>query len=138
MKLLSKTEADSSLKKENEQLIESNIRLRKFWNDINFKLNNARENYDPQKMAKLKDFEAFCKELMAKKEKLLIEYNTLQKAIEQKKEIYYGLITKQDQLDEKIYQMNEQEQKLKLREAFVVDLEVKWKNKNANLHLETE
>ena len=134
MKLLSKTEVDSSLKKENEQLIESNIRLRKFWKDITEKLNTARDNYDPQKMAKLKDFEAFCKDLLFKKEKLLQEYNALEAEIQKKKDIYYGMIEKQDLLDEKIYQVAEAHKKLELREKFVVDLEAKWKQKNANIH----
>lgn len=134
MRLLSKTEVGSSLKKENEQLIESNIRLRKFWNDITQKLNTVKENYEPDKMTRLKEFEQFCKDLLFKKEKLLQEYSALEAEIQKKKDIYYGLIEKQDLLDEKIYQVEEAHKKLDLREKFVVDLEAKWKQKNVDLH----
>ena len=130
MKLLSKTDAGNSLKKENEQLIESNIRLRKFWNEITQKLNDVRDNYEPEKMAKLKEFEQFCKDLLIKKEKLLQEYSALETEIQKKKDIYYGMIEKQDLLDEKIYQVAEAIKKLELREKFVMDLESKWREKN--------
>lgn len=134
MKLLSKTEASSSIKKENEQLIESNIRLRKFWTDITHKLNTVRENYEPEKMAKLKEFEQFCKDLLMKREKLLQEYSALEAEIQKKKDIYYGLIQKQDLLDERIYQVEEAHKKLQLREKFVVDLEQKWKEKQLEVN----
>lgn len=134
MKLLPKTEVGNSLKKENEQLIESNIRLRKFWNDITSKLNAIRENYDPEKMAKLKDFEQFCKDLMIKKDKLLQEYNALENEIQKKKDIYYGIIEKQDLLDEKIHQVQEAHNKLDLREKFVIDLETKWREKQLSIN----
>lgn len=130
MKLLSQKDVQSSKKKENEALIETNIRLRKFYKDITDKLNVVRENYEPEKVAKLKDFEEFCKDLISKKSKLLEEFNVLERAIKEKKELYYGLIEKQDELEEKIYQVNEAHKKLDLREAFVVDLEQKWKEKN--------
>lgn len=125
MHLLSKKESDSKIKKENDELIESNIRLRKYYSEILHKLNTIKENYDPEKMAKLKDFETFCKDLLIKKEKLLQEFNTLEAEIQKKKDIYYGLIARFDELDERTYQLKEKESKLDLREAFVTDLENK-------------
>ena len=80
-------------------------------------------------MARLKDFEVFCKDLLIKKDNLLQEYNALEAEIQKKKDVYYGLIEKQDVLDEKIYQANEQEKKLNLREIFVSDLEQKFREK---------
>lgn len=130
MKLLSRTSANDKIQKDNQDLIETNIRLRKFWQEITQRLNGARENYEPDKLAALREFEAFTKDLLAKKSTLLQELSAIEKAIKEKKELYYALIEKQDALDEKLHQMNEQESKLKLREAFVVDLEQKWRAKN--------
>ena len=129
MKLLSKKESESKIKKENDELIEPNIRLRKYFAEITHKLNTIKENYEPEKMARLKDFEVFCKDLLIKKDNLLQEYNALEAEIQKKKDVYYGLIEKQDVLDEKIYQANEQEKKLNLREIFVSDLEQKFREK---------
>ncbi len=129
MKLLSKTSASSLLQKQNEELIETNIRLRKYEKQITERLNTIKETYEPEKMARLKDFEEFCKDLRQKKSKLLESYNFLEKAIEKKKDIYYGLIAKQDALDEKLHNLKEQEAKLDLRVSFVTDLEKKFEEK---------
>lgn len=129
MKLLSRTSALSAKKKENDELVDTNIRLRKYESEVTKRLNNIRVNYDPEKLKKLQEFEVFCKDITAKKAKLLEEYRGLEELIELKRELYYGLIVKQDALDERMYQMKEEENKLKLREAFVVDLEEKWQEK---------
>lgn len=130
MKLLSQNEAQSSLQKENDDLIATNIRLRQFWAEITHKLNTIKESYEPNKLQRLKDFERFCKDLTDKKSVLLRELQGIENEIQKKKDLYYAMIGKQDALDEKIFQMNEAEAKLKLRQAFVEDLEAKWKQKN--------
>ena len=129
MKLLSKTESGSKIKKENDELIETNIRLRKYYADILLKLNTIKENYDPEKMAKLKEFEVFCKDLNDKKDKLFQEFNALEAEIQKKKDIYYGFIERMDELTEKEYQIEEANKKLNLREVFVGDLEEKFREK---------
>lgn len=134
MKLLSKTTADTRIKRDNDELIDTNIRLRKYYGEIVHKLNTVKETYEPDKLQLLKQFELFVKDITAKKTKLLGELEQIEKLVEQKKDLYYGLITKQDELDERVHQANEKEKKLTLREAFVVDLETKWRNKNANVH----
>lgn len=126
MKLLEKTQAQSKLKRDNDELIESNLRLRHFERDITKRLNAAKESYEPEKMKALGDFEAFSKDLQAKKSKLLMELAGIQQLIEQKKELYYGLIARQDALQEKAYQIQEANRKLDLRQTFVEDLERKW------------
>jgi predicted RNase H-like nuclease (RuvC/YqgF family) len=131
MKLLSKTQAQATIKRDNDELIETNIRLRKFWKEITERLNTVRENYDPDKQKALNDFELFVKDIQTKKTKLLGEVVALEKLIADKKEIYYGLIEKQDRLEERVYQANEKEKKLDLREAFITDLETKWRNKTS-------
>ncbi len=129
MKLLSKTHAQSKIQKENDQLLETNIRLRGYERKIIDRLNTVKDSYEPDKLLKLKEFEQFVKELNAKKIKLLEEYASLELAITQKKEILYGMVEKQDRIDEQIYQANEREKKLNLRESFVSDLEQKWRMK---------
>lgn len=129
MKLLSKSEAQNTIRKDNDELIETNVRLRKYWSEITSRLNNVKENYEPDKLAKLREFEAFCKDILARKAKMLEELNVIEKEITRKKDLYYGLIAKQDALDEKIHQMGQQEQTLKMREVFVTDLERKWRDK---------
>lgn len=125
MKLLARTDAQSKLKVENDSLVENNIRLRQYERVIIERLNNAKTNYDPEKLRALHEFETFVSDLQIKKTKLLQELASVEKQVELKKELYYGLIAKNDAIDEKIFDMSEQEAKLKLREAFVVDLEQK-------------
>lgn len=129
MKLLSITEARSKKKLENDSLVESNIRLREYWKGITQKLNTVKEDYSQDKLQKLKEFELFCKDLQVKKSKVLEELAGWQKLIEEKKEMYYALVAKHDELDEMQYKIDEGNKKLELREAFVLDLEQKWRNK---------
>ena len=129
MQLLGKKQARSTAKLENETLIESNIRLSQYHQDITRKLNDVKDNYDPEKLKILKDFEDYCKDIQAKKTKVLGELNTVEQLVEEKKEVYYGLIEKQDILMEKEHQINEENKKLDLRQTFVTDLEAKWQAK---------
>lgn len=131
-KLLDKKSATSKLKQDNDTLIESNIRLRKYYADITKKLNGLKDSYDPEKLAKLEEFEKFSKDLLAKKAKLLEEYSQIDALVEQKKEQYYAMIEKSDALDEKMYQVNEANKKLDLRQVFVQDLEKKITNLTQN------
>ena len=130
MRLLSKKSAEVEIKKSNEELIETNIRLRKFEKDIRERLNTIREDYEPDKVRKLKEFEAFCLDIQNKKSKLLEELSSLQKAIDDKKELYYGLIAKNDALAEKEHKISESAKKLDLRLLFVEDLEKKWQERD--------
>lgn len=125
MKLLERKEATLGLKKDNEELLGTNIRLREMEKQVLRRLNEAKENYDPEKVKALKDFEQFVSELNEKKSQLLKELSAYQKLITERKDIYYGLVERQDELEEKIYQMDEKNKKLDLREAFVKDLEKK-------------
>ena len=129
MKLLSRSECQEKIRKDNELLVDENIRLRKYLKTITEKLNNIKASYEPDKIARLKDFEGFCSDLNQKKSKLLEEYSDLSKTVERKKELYYGLIHKQDALEERIYEMNEKEKKLDLRQVFVETLEKEWQKK---------
>ena len=125
MKLLDQKEAQSKVKKDNDELILSNIRLRHLWQDITIKLNTIKESYQPEKLKILQEFETFCKDILGKKARLLEELQGIENEIKKKKDLYFEIIQKQDALDEKIYQMKEQEKKLDMRELFVSELEKK-------------
>ena len=131
MKLLPKTEARSRAKLENEELIASNIRLRQYLQGITQKLNNVKDSYDPEKVQKLQEFERFCKELEVQRTKLLTELAGIQKLVNDTKDIYYGYIQKKDQLAETEYKIQEENKKLDLREAYVVDLEARFREKTS-------
>ena len=129
MKLLERKDAQIGIKKSNEELLGSNIRLREMEKQVIKRLNEARLNYDPEKVKALKDFEQFVADLNGKKSKLLQELTAYNKLIEERKEIYYGLVERQDEVEEKLYQVKEANKKLDLREAFVVDLERRIREK---------
>lgn len=129
MKLLAKPVVENKLKKENDELLDRNIRLRQFERAITERLNTVKDSYEPEKLAKLKEFEEFCKDILEKKAKLLRELDGIGKLIEQKKDIYYGLVVKQDELEERVHQANQKDEKLRLRELFVSELEQKWREK---------
>jgi hypothetical protein len=129
MELLSKQSAQTKIKKDNEQLVDMNLRLRKYFSAIKTQFNTLKDNYEPDKVKKLEEFNRFCSDIDHKKSLKLEELSVIDAEIEKKKEIYYGLISKQDELDEKIYQLSEKERKLDLREGFVEELERKWKEK---------
>lgn len=129
MRLLSRTTTENKIRKENDELISQNIRLREFERAVTDRLNTVKDSYEPEKLAKLKDFELFVKDITAKKGKLLMELDGIGKLIEEKKELFYGLVAKADELAEKKYQIEEANRKLGLREAFLVDLETKWQAK---------
>lgn len=127
MKLLTRTDAKEQTRKENERLAEENIRLRVIEKKVRERLNTIREDYSPEKVKRLKEFEDFCADILKKKSVLLKELAEIAKAVEQKKELYYGLAAKGDELLEKEHKLNEREKKLDLRLLFVEELESKWK-----------
>ena len=129
MKLLAKKEAEIGIKKSNEELLSANIRLREMEKQVVKRLNEAKLNYDPEKVKALKDFEQFITDLNEKKSKSLQELSAYNKLIEERKELYYGLVEKQDLIEEELYKVKEANRKLDLREAFIVDLERKIREK---------
>lgn len=131
MKLLSRSEAQSSKKKENERLIESNIKLRSFYHDFTARIQDAKKDYGAERVKALEDFEKFVKEINEKKSKLLKELVQVQKLLEEKKEAYYALVEKQDDLEEREYNLQEKEKKIELRENFIKELEEKWITKTS-------
>ena len=133
MKLLTPIKAKEQTRKENDRLAEENIRLRIIEKKIRERLNTIREDYTPEKVKRLKEFEDFCTDIMNKKSLLLKELAEITSAVEQKKELYYGLASKGDELIEKEHKLNEREKKLDLRLLFVEELESKWKDEELTI-----
>lgn len=130
MRLLSRPIVEQKLRKENDELIDRNLRLRGFERAVTERLNTIKDSYEPEKVAKLQEYELFVQDILAKKGKLLRELMAIEEMIDQKKELYYGIIAKSDELAERKYQIEEETKKLNLREAFVTDLEQKWREKS--------
>lgn len=125
MKLLSPEKAKNTIRKENEELLDSNIRLRKNLGIVISNLNTAKTNYDPEKVRALNKYKAFLRDLDEKVSKRLEELAIIEARIEQKKDVYYGFIEKQDALEERVNSANEREKKLDLREQFISGIEEK-------------
>jgi len=132
MKLLSRPEAQSLKQKENERVLDESVRLQRIHRTLTAKLAQAKDNYDPEKVQALKDFEEFCRDLDAKRSKKLAELKAIDEAIDQRKDLYYGLVAKSDLLIEREATLNEREKKLDLREAFISQLEQKQWNTTAS------
>lgn len=125
MQLLSQKETKSKLRKEHDELIDTSVRLNTIVREKHRELNTLKRHYDPDKLQAKADFDAFCRDIQEKKSRLLQELAQIEKEIEAKKDIYFGLVAKQDALEERIYAANEREAKLNLRENFINELERK-------------
>lgn len=123
MKLLSKPELKSRLHKENEDLIETNQRLRKIYKEWLIKLNSVKNEYSKDK--EREDFDRLCLEFGRKKSELLKELSDLQERVNGKREVVDELIEKQDEIQEREYRVKEMETKLNLRESFIKQVENK-------------
>lgn len=125
MKLLSRSEAQSQIKKRNDTLVEESVRLQGIRRKEEIRLSQAKADYSPEKAEALRDFEAFSDGIAEKKSKLLRELKTVDTAVNDKKELYYGLVEQMDVLIEREHAVNEREKKVDLRERFVQELEKK-------------
>lgn len=132
MQLLSPKEAKSKLRKENDELVDTGSRLSKFVRAKHVELNTLQNNYDPDKVKAKADFDAFCKDLNEKRSRLLQELAGIQKEIDAKKDVYFGLVAKQDALEERTYKADKREESLNLRENLISELERRWKTKTAS------
>lgn len=129
MKLFAKQDAHLKIKRDSEQLIEQNMRVRTNYESTIRKINTAKLSYDKDKLKAMEEFDKFIHDITLKKAKLLEELQKVQQAIDEKKELYYSLMEKQDLLEEKLYQLQEKERKLEIRESYVGELEKNFNNK---------
>jgi len=113
MKLLSKEEVDSKRKAQkrdlmltNERLVSSLKKVLKLQNDIEF---------DTEKDKKVKEFEVWCKDIQERQSKELQILNSYSQLIEEKKEIYYSWVEKVDTMQDKVLELEEELERLKLQ-----------------------
>lgn len=125
MRLFSKSEVDNFKRKENEELLDKNGRLRNFLEKGIKKLNTLQDNYEPEKLKKQKEFEDFVTKINLKKDVLLKELKTLADMIEKNKEIVDSIMDRQDALDEREYIVSKREENVKKRENFIKEVESK-------------
>lgn len=88
-----------------------------------------KDDYSQDKMNKQRDFNNFCTDLLSKKSELLQEYAIWEKKLEEKKDMFYELVERQDALQDKESKLNEREKTLKLREDFNKETEEQIKRK---------
>jgi len=129
MKLLQKAEVDLKYKKQNDELIGKNNRLLGYFTKGVARLNSLKDNYDQVKVNKYNDFVDFSNHIAQQKSKLMEEVVVIEKLIKEKTETYYGLIAKQDELDEREFNMKQKANNLSMREEFVKESEEKIKLK---------
>jgi hypothetical protein len=129
MKLLSKNEVKSISQKETDIILEKNSRLAEYLSKGLKKFNLIKDNYDQDKIRKQKEFDAFCEKINTKKSELLKDYKKWEKLVEGKKELYYALIEKNDELIEREENIKRGEERIKVREDFNLENEARLKAK---------
>lgn len=125
MKIFSPEEIKTSAEKDVQSLEVKRRFLTEKVTTLSAKVADLQKEYQALKIEVGQDFSG---KLMAQKSKLLKEYQQLEKKVEEKKEILYGLIEKQDQLDERERAIDVKEQNLNHRETFIKALEEKMRN----------
>lgn len=125
MKLFTKEEVHSGVKEDNERLKAENHHLQLVNRSLNKRLDRTRSNFSQDRVQAQQQYEEFQNEIARKKSQLLEELITIQKEIKKERDLYYGLIAKQDSLDERLHDIEERETKLKMRESYVEELEKK-------------
>ena len=125
MRLLPKKEVESKIRKERDQLLEESVRLRRYYRETKSKLSTIKDDYSKDRLERLDEFERFAAAILEKKGKLLKELSDTNEEIKKRQDVYYGLVEKQDELDDREYKLKERERKLDDREEFIRQLEVK-------------
>jgi hypothetical protein len=129
MKLLSKTEVESSKQKQNEDILERNSRLAEYLKGGLKKFNLIKDNYDQDKLKRSKEYESFCQKINAKKSELLKDYTKWEKAVKDQKDLYYSIVEKMDEIQEREEKVKLGEVRLKDRESFNLENEARMKAK---------
>ena len=133
MKLLSKEVIETSKKRDNDKLRFETKRLSQLKKRLIDSYHGVKSNYSDDKVKAKAEFDAFVTELNKKKSILLKSLKEYEQEIETKKEIIFGLVARSDELEERVYEIEEREKKLALREAYVGDLEKKLSEKSHEL-----
>lgn len=110
----------------NEKLISSLKKTLALQKDIEF---------DAEKAKKVKDYMQWCEDLQKKQSKELANFEAYKKLTEDKKDEYYRLVESKDALEDKIVNLKEDVEKLKLQVEW--NQKIIEKQKNALIHSKT-
>lgn len=97
----------------NERLIISNRKILELQKDIDF---------DTDKAKKVKDYQIWCEDLQSKIAKELSNLKAYNKLVDEKKDEYYNLVAKKDEIEDKILDLTEELKKLELQVVFKKEL----------------
>lgn len=97
----------------NERLISSMRKVLNLQNDIEF---------DQDKAKKVADYQVWCADLQNKMSRELLNLKAYEKLVEEKKEEYYNLVAKKDEIEDKILDRKEELGRLDLQLNFKREL----------------
>lgn len=116
MQLFSKEQINTKRKEQTRELVVKNERL---VNSLKKVLNLQKDiEFDADKAKKVKDYQIWCEDLQKKMAKELGNLNAYKKLVDEKKEEYYNLVARKDEIEDKILDRKEELGRLDLQVAF--------------------
>lgn len=120
MRLFQKTEIEKGRKEQTRELTLKNERLATSLRKI---LNLQKDiEFDADKAKKVKDYQVWCEDLQTKMSKELGNLKAYEKLVDEKKEEYYNLVARKDEVEDRIITLKEELEKLSLQVAFKREL----------------
>lgn len=113
MKLFSREQINKTRKDQTRELAVKNERLAKSLREM-IKLQNDFD-FDVDKAKKVKEYQVWCEDLQKKMSIELGNLKAYEKLIEEKKDEYYNLVARKDELEDKILDKKEELSKLDLQ-----------------------
>ena len=120
MKLFQKEEILKSRKDQTRELVLKNERLIKSLRKV-LNLQNDIE-FDADKAKKVKDYQVWCEDLQKKMSKALGNLTAYEKLVDEKKEEYYNLVVRKDEIEDKMTDLKEETGRLELQINFKREL----------------
>jgi hypothetical protein len=113
MRLFSKEEISKTKKDQTRELVVKNERLATSLKKILALQKDI--DFDADKAKKVKDYQVWCADLQTKMSRQLADLKAYEKLTEDKKEEYYHVIAKKDQVEDKILDLKEELAQLELQ-----------------------
>ena len=117
MQLFSKEEINKKRKDQTRELVVKNERLVSSLKKV-LSLQKDIE-FDADKAKKVKEYQVWCKDLQDKMSKELANLNAYKKLVEEKKEEFYNLVARKDEIEDRIMDRREELDKLNLEVALL-------------------
>lgn len=115
MQLFSKETINTKRKEQTRELTLKNERLAASLRKI---LNLQKDiEFDSDKAKKVADYQVWCEDLQKKMSKELSNLKAYEKLVDEKKEEYYNLVARKDEIEDKILDRKEELEKLDLQVA---------------------